>query len=904
MDPSDDEISQVIDFAGLNPYDDRSMVISALKNNNRNVETVVMQFFDNPESFRQKYLSSWNEDMFSADREGGTNNAGISFHIESVNQNDIIQGVTPPPPGYAVGAPSRPPSRSNDRSPISRMVDWTANDATGGVPLRSQEDQDMQRALRESAQEAGIALSVPQESGVTDTSTSQPYFGPANRADYDMGSWAMVPVGGSAHHGSGDPKPSLRKRVAGAPAFLVQGQNYGARHRLGGLVTILHEIPLARNIFLHCGAPAANYGYNTKWWEGQAIIPPETLQKIQTDDEMQWVEQGEASLSLEEEMHRLMAFLDSTERSYGYVGALSGIIQKPNGPEKPLFEQLGQHGNRIIDPLCHLATLTSLWDDDSEEQETNFVVLQLDHLAADSIYVKTLYESIDHVMWADALTWNDIGEGCKLAMFKKMGEVVIMQCGGEGPDESLEIPLEFYPAKYMVEQKDEARRIQLAWNQTKFAMGKILEQEKELQAWENDWKYQQSDKRELVTKVRDQWKALSDYLETSGNFRQMEAAGFDTDRYSDYRAAPCSMGETEQAHSKTVEDVLLLAERVLADVEARAQGLRVQLEQIQAKQRFLSRLLTDPDKKGRPRLMDCKRYLLRGVATEKDVIYVCQRLERDLIDLEDEPKPVDQWWRLAFAPSDVQQPVKTEKIEAERVLREIWQETKNPILVYATEESLSTPREPLTDALNLFVRSENRTFRQELSRESARSSEERGRSAVVESLSPTKRKHRADSPDSMNSNRASLGSEDRGAFENPFEDRMESIDTELSELSASARKSAASVARLSVGDYLESLEMAPPLPSRDLEFMDTLTAEESQAVRSMPLDMQVAQSDGELDETLVVDDDEAIIGSVAAKAPEMQERARPPPFMGAAGDAEGAAGHGDNMDMQVQDGQA
>lgn len=58
-----------------------------------------------------------------------------AFHIESLEGNDIIQGVTPPPPSYAIGAPSRPPSRSNNRSPLGNMIDWTAEDAAGSTLL-------------------------------------------------------------------------------------------------------------------------------------------------------------------------------------------------------------------------------------------------------------------------------------------------------------------------------------------------------------------------------------------------------------------------------------------------------------------------------------------------------------------------------------------------------------------------------------------------------------------------------------------------------------------------------------------------------------------------------------------------------------------------------------------------
>lgn len=87
--------------------------------------------------------------------------------------------------------------------------------------------------------------------------------------------------------------------------------------------------------------------------------------------------------------------------------------------------------------------------------------------------------------------------------------------------------------------------------------------------------------------------------------------------------------------------------------------LELYMDKIRAKQRFLGRLLTVPDKPGRPKPMTCKKYLLRGVATSQDVVYVCQRSQADLIELGDAPKPLDQWWRLAYAPQN-EQPVKSE----------------------------------------------------------------------------------------------------------------------------------------------------------------------------------------------------------------------------------------------------
>lgn len=78
-----------------------------------------------------------------------------------------------------------------------------------------------------------------------------------------------------------------------------------------------------------------------------------------------------------------------------------------------------------------------------------------------------------------------------------------------------------------------------------------------------------------------------------------------------------------------------------------------------SKQRFLGRLLTQPEKQNRPRPMTCKEFLLRGVVTPSDVTYVCQRAEPDLIELGEQPKQLDQWWRLAYAPNG-EQPVQAE----------------------------------------------------------------------------------------------------------------------------------------------------------------------------------------------------------------------------------------------------
>ena len=73
--------------------------------------------------------------------------------------------------------------------------------------------------------------------------------------------------------------------------------------------------------------------------------------------------------------------------------------------------------------------------------------------------------------------------------------------------------------------------------------------------------------------------------------------------------------------------------------------------------KFIGSLLTDPNKPGS--LATCKKYTLRGIATGKDIVYVCRRAEPTLIELADNPDPKDQWWRLEYT-GNRQLPVKAE----------------------------------------------------------------------------------------------------------------------------------------------------------------------------------------------------------------------------------------------------
>ncbi|KAM0434123.1 hypothetical protein ACHAPT_004068 [Fusarium lateritium] len=228
-----------------------------------------------------------------------------------------------------------------------------------------------------------------------------------------------------------------------------------------------------------------------------------------------------------------------------------------------------------------------------------------------------------------------------------------------------------------------------------------------------------------------------------------------------------------------------------------------------------------------------------------------------------------------------------EKVEIERVFRDMWLETKNPLLVYATDQALNTPKRPLPNQLERFVKAENKTFHQELNQERNETSEPK-RATFVDPISPSKRKHRSDSVSSMDSNRASLGSDDRNGFDNPFEDQHDAIGTEMTEFG-------------NPPDYAHSFEVSqdslPALPAHQApaSALELLTEAASATMTPSTVGADRVESSPAKSPPAATEE---------SRAPEMQERSRPPAFMAVPGNSSGVATKKENddlMDMEISE---
>lgn len=160
-------------------------------------------------------------------------------------------------------------------------------------------------------------------------------------------------------------------------------------------------------------------------------------------------------------------------------------------------------------------------------------------------------------------------------------------------------------------------------------------------------------------------------------------------------------------------------------------------------------------------------------------------------------------------------------------MTDVWKLTKTPTLIYATEEAISATPTPLSAPLDRFARADNKAFRQELNQEAALESEpepEPTRGMLLDPISPSKRKHRDDSADSLDTNRASIGTDGANGFEDPFADQTQDSGIRPGELPPSYSEAQHQAQDAAPNEPLTS--SPPALPPRPPGFLDEGHGEE------------------------------------------------------------------------------
>ncbi|KAI1802939.1 hypothetical protein F4811DRAFT_526987 [Daldinia bambusicola] len=732
-DPTGEAISLFCDITGL----PRSEAITRLKANNNDIQRATEEYFEDPDS--QKYR--WDESQFSMDRHGEATGSGISFNIQGPDE-------LAPTSYQNNAAPTRPPSRAN-------------NTSSYGAPANAaEEDANLERALAESAAESGIQL---QEAGIVDNEPNLKYFGPANRPEYDTEQWAMVPTKATVDPVTADPPPSRRKRDPDAPAFLRQTKD----HRVGFMLSIYHKIPVVRNILLQCGNPAKNYGHNSEWWKGQPILKHEHLTAMAKGESI-WGD--EAHPEFTEELHRLMAFLDKTERSYGTVDGL--IDTKAIDPsfgswmpdvEDKLIEAIKEESPNNpacdLDPLITMGTILSCapvqseespsesdvdgWGDEERDTPFLFLDLQLDHEQYQ--WVNTFYDALDNLLWTHALSLDHpFPEDSNYAVLSKPAEVMTVRLGGTGLVKPCEMPAILYVDRYMKDRKDLALKFQsyMRLAKKKLRLYDLLEASLVKCHGQHCHKVNG-----LGNGSHDLFACLNGIIKHCERMMQSQVRAAQWRYHYDRMEGGLELGleDLYDIHTWSGPYTFLPEEEkrmekwksVVGSCNEKLEELKTDLANItEAKKAYydsikiISKRLTcqehevDDDEyvfRSTPAYNPeywnpTNSYTLRGVALTSELAYVCVRRDAQLVEVDEAAPPLDQWWKIGYASGETN-PIKTEKATLEDVLHAAGTESKYPILIYASEAAMEAKPLPLSDALRMFVRADNRSFQQELAQE-------------------------------------------------------------------------------------------------------------------------------------------------------------------------------------------
>lgn len=189
-----------------------------------------------------------------------------------------------------------------------------------------------------------------------------------------------------------------------------------------------------------------------------------------------------------EELHRLMAFLDKTDRSYGTVDALAETTPiDPSGGqntwgvdyEMKFLDHLieGNPSNPEFDvaPMVNIgqqvaATTSSLANESSDDNDpfeieqgsAAFALLDIGLSQDQWSWVNTLYDALDELLWTNAISTDQAfsENSSTTAVLVRPAEVITMRFSGFGVHRPCEIPATFYADRYMESNQNLARHFQ------------------------------------------------------------------------------------------------------------------------------------------------------------------------------------------------------------------------------------------------------------------------------------------------------------------------------------------------------------------------------------------------------------------------------------------------------------
>ncbi|CEJ60237.1 hypothetical protein PMG11_08819 [Penicillium brasilianum] len=708
----EDAIANFVSFTSTT----REQAISFLKANNLDSQKAINAYFEDPTGSQLKTSGLYSE----------SNTSSFTY-----GQQDNLPRIP------ATAPPSRPPSRVNiHEQPETAGFETTsvtaAQGSAGNAPpaqgltLAEREEQELQQAVAMSLNQG----TGQQESGVTKTMTTindqqQAHFGKAMREHYEEADWGMTLFNETSQEVVLSPDPEDRKRVEGEPAFIRPTND---NLYLGGFLTILHEIPLAREALLLRNKLLSDYGQEPQWWSGQPVnLPKIVTVHAQQGGDNDWDD-------VIHESQRLMAFLDSTKRSFGSSDALANLrdITSFSSDSEEVVTRFLETWHAAAIRAAPDSPLTTAFMSHAykrspfdEGDETISKELFVFEPVVEQEHGQTLYDLLDTAIWSDRP-----GEELDDVWLEHVGEVITMKLDSynNGKSVNVKAPAIFYPDRYMSSCRELARELR-----TKRL--RVQEEILELEALMARYTTPLNVQGNLTIKH------LLEKAAAAVNVALPKNPAKETQSMETEITIEITTDKADQIST----ELLAISDRIdskVKDLDARKQSAMETL-------RGYSKQLTEaPDAPGEPPL---RKYTLRGVCTEPHVTYVLKRADAngsgDLMDLDGDQATGDQWWRISYSTEDgkTRQAAKREaqgnnvasqdgdiigytarKVREIEVLRAAREEWRSVLLVYASDAAVNAPVEPAPTQLQSFVSKDNEAFAAECEQGAANPSEENG----------------------------------------------------------------------------------------------------------------------------------------------------------------------------------
>lgn len=319
------------------------------------------------------------------------------------------------------------------------------------------------------------------------------HFGPANKADYPSSQWSMVPLTATKEQEViADVDLLSRKRNEGEPAFLkpLPDGDY-----LPSLITVLNSIPLGRQALLFPPHDVADYGYDPHWWTGTPIKLPETvdLQEERT--------QPDHVNEVIEEVQRLSAFLDRTERSYGSAEALAnlralddvqtaGLLSSTKAIDR--FLVAWEAGAKSLVPETHVQEIEQIFHSvasrvspDEPEQRTNFWCLELSLSSASELSsTRSLYDAMDETIWSSDSDGTE-PDHFSIVQVADILIIRVLQSDMTVPGVNLRIPPSLYVDRYLGQNMAAAKAMRKELADCKAKIAQLEEKQTSLQTFKH-----------------------------------------------------------------------------------------------------------------------------------------------------------------------------------------------------------------------------------------------------------------------------------------------------------------------------------------------------------------------------------------------------------------------------------